>query len=172
MRWHFMSGPSVPERPTLAARGTVADAGSRVSAQPGRSNSYVLFIVVVSFLAWALVSTDNVMLGVAVRALSPLFAISFAPVLITALASKRLRESARFKHLHAELTRRELEHRARWRDLFTPDLRRQTIVTSLFAFCINGGIGLVIGDVTTYLVHVDHVLLAELAPSKLLTRER
>jgi MFS family permease len=93
----------------------------------------------------------------------PLFAIAFAPVLIIAFASRLLKESASFQHIHAEVTRRELEYRPRWRDLFTPDLRRQTIVTSLFGFCINGGIGLVIGVVTTYLVHVDHVSIGNAA---------
>ena len=87
----------------------------------------------------------------------PLFLIAFAPVLIVLVSARFLRESRSFTAVRAETERRHLDHRPGWRQLFSPELRRQTIVTSLFGFCINGGIGLIIGVVTTYLVHVDGI---------------
>jgi len=85
----------------------------------------------------------------------PLFLLAFAPVVIVLVSSAFLRESRRFDAVRAVAAREAIENRPGWRELFTPRQRRQTIVTSLFGFCINGGIGLIIGVVTTYLVHVD-----------------
>lgn len=93
----------------------------------------------------------------------PLFLVAFAPVAIVLASSFFLRESRRFDAVKEVSRRESLDHRPSWRQLFTPAQRRQTIVTSLFGFCINGGIGLIIGVVTTYLVHVDHLSLAAAA---------
>lgn len=93
----------------------------------------------------------------------PLFLIAFAPVVIVLVSSAFLRESHRFAAVREVAAREDIENRPGWRALFTPEQRRQTIVTSLFGFCINGGIGLIIGVVTTYLVHVDHLGLGEAA---------
>ncbi|MEV4603927.1 MFS transporter [Amycolatopsis sp. NPDC049253] len=93
----------------------------------------------------------------------PLFYLAFAPLLLVLVAGWFLRDSARFKQVKAATAHRAVEHKPGWRKLFTPEQRRQTIVTSLFGFCINGGIGLIIGVVTTYLVHVDHLSLGSAA---------
>jgi MFS family permease len=93
----------------------------------------------------------------------PLFLIAFAPVVIVLISSAFLRESRRFDAVKRVAARESIENRPGWRELFTPRQRRQTIVTSLFGFCINGGIGLIIGVVTTYLVHIDHLGLGEAA---------
>jgi MFS family permease len=93
----------------------------------------------------------------------PLFFLAFSPVLIVLASSWFLKESKSFRAAKAEMERRSIEHKPGWRALFTPHQRRQTIVTSLFGFCINGGIGLIIGVVTTYLVHVDHLSLGQAA---------
>ncbi|WIX75474.1 MFS transporter [Amycolatopsis carbonis] len=93
----------------------------------------------------------------------PLFYLAFAPLLLVLAAGWFLRDSARFKQVKAASEQRAIEHRPGWRKLFTPEQRRQTIVTSVFGFCINGGIGLIIGVVTTYLVHVDHLSLGAAA---------
>ncbi|MGH3435102.1 MAG: MFS transporter [Sciscionella sp.] len=93
----------------------------------------------------------------------PLFLIAFAPVIIVLASTFFLRESRRFDAMKQASARRAVENRPGWRELFTPRQRRQTIVTSLFGFCINGGIGLIIGVVTTYLVHVDHLSLGDAA---------
>jgi len=93
----------------------------------------------------------------------PLFLIAFAPLLLVLVAGRFLRDSARFEQVKEAAARREIEHRPNWRQLFTREQRRQTIVTSLFGFCINGGIGLIIGVVTTYLVHVDHMAIGDAA---------
>ncbi|MEU4673467.1 MFS transporter [Amycolatopsis sp. NPDC023774] len=44
------------------------------------STGYVTFVVLLSFLAWALVSMDNVMLGVAVPALAPALHLSLSTI--------------------------------------------------------------------------------------------
>lgn len=93
----------------------------------------------------------------------PLFLVAFAPVAIVLASSFFLRESRRFDAVRQVSQRENIVHRPGWRALFTKAQRRQTIVTSLFGFCINGGIGLIIGVVTTYLVHVDHLTLAAAA---------
>jgi MFS family permease len=93
----------------------------------------------------------------------PLFLVAFAPVVIVLVSGRFLRESRAFRAVQAETQRRAIEHRPGWRQLFTPRQRRQTIVTSLFGFCINGGIGLIIGVVTTYLVHVDGLGIGDAA---------
>jgi len=93
----------------------------------------------------------------------PLFLVAFAPVVIVLVSGRFLRESRSFRAVKAEAQRRQVEHRPGWRQLFTPVQRRQTVVTSLFGFCINGGIGLIIGVVTTYLVHVDGLTIGDAA---------
>jgi MFS family permease len=93
----------------------------------------------------------------------PLFLIAFAPLLLVLVAGRFLRDSARFEQVKEAAARREIQHRPNWRQLFTREQRRQTIVTSLFGFCINGGIGLIIGVVTTYLVHVGHMAIGDAA---------
>ena len=93
----------------------------------------------------------------------PLFLVAFAPVLLLLVTSACLRESSRFEGVRSTVERLRIEHRPGWRSLFTAGRTRQTVVTSLFGFCINGGIGLVIGVVTTYLVHVDHLALGAAA---------
>lgn len=93
----------------------------------------------------------------------PLFLIAFAPVIVVLLSTRLMRESHRFTVVKDVSEARSIERRPGWRPLFSPALRRQTIVTSLFGFCINAGIGLVIGVVTTYLVHVDHLSLGQAA---------
>jgi MFS family permease len=93
----------------------------------------------------------------------PLFLVAFAPVVIVLVSARFLRESRTFRAVRAEVTRREIEHKPGWRALFTPAQRRQTLVTSLFGFCINGGIGLIIGVVTSYLVHVDGLSIGQAA---------
>lgn len=93
----------------------------------------------------------------------PLFLVSFAPLLLVLLAALFLKDSSRFEQVKDAVRRSDIEHRPDWRQLFTREQRRQTVVTSLFGFCINGGIGLVIGVVTTYLVHVDHMSIGDAA---------
>lgn len=93
----------------------------------------------------------------------PLFFLAFAPVVLVFGTGWFLRDSRRFRAVKEETERRAIEHRPGWRQLFTPEQRRQTIVTSGFGFCINGGIGLIIGVVTSYLVHVDHLALGTAA---------
>lgn len=93
----------------------------------------------------------------------PLFLIAFAPVAIVLVSSTFLRESRRFDAVKEVARRESIDNRPGWRELFTPQQRRQTLVTSLFGFCINGGIGLIIGVVTTYLVHVDHLGIGQAA---------
>lgn len=93
----------------------------------------------------------------------PLFFIAFAPLLLVLAAGWFLRDSSRYQQVKTVVAERQLEHRPNWRQLFTREQRRQTIVTSLFGFCINGGIGLIIGVVTTYLVHVDHMSIGDAA---------
>jgi MFS family permease len=93
----------------------------------------------------------------------PLFLVAFAPLLLVLAAGWLLKDSSRFEQVKDTVARRDIEHRPSWRHLFTPEQRRQTIVTSLFGFCINGGIGLIIGVVTTYLVHVDHMSIGNAA---------
>lgn len=91
----------------------------------------------------------------------PLFLVAFAPLVLVLVAGLFLKDSSRFQQVKKTAEQRDIEHRPGWRQLFTREQRRQTIVTSLFGFCINGGIGLVIGVVTTYLVHVDHMSITD-----------
>lgn len=91
----------------------------------------------------------------------PLFLISFAPLLLVIVAGLFLKDSSRFEQVQEAVKARDVEHKPDWRQLFTREQRRQTVVTSLFGFCVNGGIGLVIGVVTTYLTHVDHMSITD-----------
>lgn len=91
----------------------------------------------------------------------PLFLVAFAPLLLVIFAGLFLKDSSRFQQVKAAAEHQDIDHKPDWRQLFTREQRRQTVVTSLFGFCINGGIGLVIGVVTTYLVHVDHMSITD-----------
>lgn len=87
----------------------------------------------------------------------PLFLLAFAPVLLVLVSSFFLRESRQFRALQQAGADRPRQHRPGWRALFVPGQRRQTVVTTLFGFCMNGGIGLAIGVASAYLVHIDHI---------------
>jgi AAHS family cis,cis-muconate transporter-like MFS transporter len=93
----------------------------------------------------------------------PLFLVAFAPVVLVLFSTRFLRDPHRFEVVKALAEREAVDYRPGWRELFRPGQRRQTVVTSLFGFCINGGIGLIIGVVTTYLVHIDGISLGAAA---------
>jgi MFS family permease len=92
-----------------------------------------------------------------------MFLLAFAPVLVMVAASLFMRESRRFQQMRSTVNRLDIEHRPGWRMLFRRGLARQTLVASAFGLCINGGIGLVLGVVTAYLVHVHHLALGDAA---------
>jgi AAHS family cis,cis-muconate transporter-like MFS transporter len=94
----------------------------------------------------------------------PLFLIAFAPVLVVIVVLLFTRDTARFKAARAAVQEQGGDAaRPGWRHLFRNGRSRQTIVGSLFGFCINGGIGLVLGVLTAYLVKVDHMSLSDAA---------
>jgi AAHS family cis,cis-muconate transporter-like MFS transporter len=94
----------------------------------------------------------------------PLFLVAFAPVLVVIAVTYFTRDPSRFRAARAlALEQGGDAARPGWRHLFRGGRARQTIVGSLFGFCINGGIGLVLGVLTAYLVKVDHISLSSAA---------
>lgn len=97
----------------------------------------------------------------------PLFLIAFAPVLMALVASVYLRESPRFKQAALERKQGELE-RARVHikveesrksivaQMLAPDVRRQSIVVTVFNFFAPAGVIMVATFVTLYAVDVQH----------------
>lgn len=93
-----------------------------------------------------------------------LFLVAFAPVLVVILVMYYTKDPARYRNARAvALEQGGDAARPGWRHLFRNGRARQTIVGSLFGFCINGGIGLVLGVLTAYLVKVDHISLSSAA---------
>lgn len=90
-----------------------------------------------------------------------LFLVAFGPVLVVLLATRLMREPKRFTDMRSTAKQLSLEHKPGWRPLFSRELRRQTIVTSLYGICINAGVALVLTVATVYLVHVDHLELSQ-----------
>lgn len=94
----------------------------------------------------------------------PLFLVAFAPVLVVIAVTWFTRDPARFRAARAAVEEQggDAAHPG-FRHLFVKGRTRQTIVGSLFGFCINGGIGLVLGVLTAYLVKIDHLSLSDAA---------
>lgn len=88
-----------------------------------------------------------------------LFLVAFLPVLVVIFVSRYLREPARFQAVQSI----EGQHRMGWGPLFRKGQRLQTLVAGFYGFCINGGIGLVIGVVTTFLVRVHGLDIGQAA---------
>src|SRR3954470_8376186 len=66
------------ERTMTASQTPAGDIPTAASAPPSRRSGYVAFVVIVSFLAWALVSMDQTILGVAVPSLSDTLGVSLS----------------------------------------------------------------------------------------------
>lgn len=103
-----------------------------------------------------------------------LFLLAFAPALLVLLGSFLLREPPR--SLEAMRVKRERERvaqgqlvettfaineqkaiRHEWRQIFEPDLRRQTIVTSVFGLLVNISTGFVLALGVVYVTAFDHI---------------
>ncbi|MCL2585384.1 MAG: MFS transporter, partial [Streptosporangiales bacterium] len=61
----------------------------------------------------------------------PLFLVAFAPLVLVLVAGLFLKDSSRFQQVKDAASRKDIEHRPSWRQLFTREQRRQTLVTSL-----------------------------------------
>ncbi|MCF8565542.1 MFS transporter [Alicyclobacillus tolerans] len=147
---------------------------------PSRARGILMGIVQAGFPAGAAVA------GVVATAILPtgnwrlLFLFAFLPAIFIILFAFLLREPPRFRDLSKVIQAKDQiehgqtvdtvyeidEHKATkqgFKQIFSIDLIRQTIVTSLFGLFINGGIGLVLSLATVYLTTVDHLTIGQAA---------
>ncbi|MBX5466159.1 MAG: MFS transporter [Firmicutes bacterium] len=106
-----------------------------------------------------------------------LFLLSFSSILLAIIAQFALREpprsaeALRIKHERARIQRGEhiattfgidedKAVRMEWSQIFAPDLRKQTIVTSLFGVLVNFAVGFVLVIGVEYFVLYDHLGIA------------
>ncbi|MCY0877456.1 MAG: MFS transporter [Firmicutes bacterium] len=103
-----------------------------------------------------------------------LFLLSFSSILLALVVALTLREPPRSAEaLQVKRHRRDIERgqtiqtrysidehkavRQEFWQIFAPDLRRQTITTSLFGFLVNFSVGFVIVLGVTFMVYYDHI---------------
>ncbi|MCL2584125.1 MAG: MFS transporter [Streptosporangiales bacterium] len=102
-----------------------------------------------------------------------MYVIAFFPLVLAVLAEFCIKEPERSKEVlrlrkagDAELTHRVNVEKARqstWRQLFAPDLRRQTIIMSAGGFFVNATPVLVLALSATYFTLYDHLPIGSIA---------
>lgn len=139
--------------------GTIQTAGVLVAEEaPPRHRGLLVGIIQAAFPCGAITATYIASLTLPHDQWRLLFVVAFIPVIaVILLAGPLLRETPRFLQIQAEKKQRAEGRTSEWKEIFRPQIRRQTISTSVFALLVNMGVGFVVVLGVTYLTIFDHL---------------